>query len=612
VLRRLAALTAVGLALAGIVWGLLFLQGIFVEERDDALEGIAARRGALEQFALKELGSRLRDRLAEARPTIRRAKDDPLLPASSLWLRDRGEQLLPRRAHSLSGTDSSATRLYQALRSGTVTVTEPDSPWGERVALFAELQSGLAAGDRAAIEATVRSILGHRARFVVVSTRDIPFVVAMLDELAERSKPAPKLISLLLREGLAPGQGPLEGVQRALLRQRHRFSQVDIHFLSKRIVRLSQTGGVLFADFEARVDEGPAELLPIEGDLRGPALALGGRWYVEPGGNERAVGVAVELGGLLGEISASMRDRGLIDDEAEVTGEADARAQPLSSVKLAIESPLWAPQLEAVQSRYRLKAWLLVAVAVLSLGVVALAGWVYRRRQRFLQLKGEFVSAVSHELRTPLASIRLMAETIERRTRDNPRVRDYPTRIIKDVDGLALLIENILSFDRLDRGRLTPKAQRVSLASIVQRVDDERDVWSKQKPVEVSVEGLDDAMVNVDPDLIAMVLSNLMRNACQYNSREPVQIALAAAADSDAAAWMLSVSDNGVGIPDEDRARVFDDFYRAKDRTGSAPRGSGLGLAICRKILEAHGGSIEVASTGAGGTTFVLRLPAAG
>ena len=99
------------------------------------------------------------------------------------------------------------------------------------------------------------------------------------------------------------------------------------------------------------------------------------------------------------------------------------------------------------------------------------------------------------------------------------------------------------------------------------------------------------------------MLANLIRNGCQHNERDPVRIRIEGEAGPPAT---LRVSDNGVGIPAGEERRVFGDFYRPAGATRS--RGSGLGLAICRRVVEAHGGRIRVAASGADGTTFEVTL----
>jgi two-component system, OmpR family, sensor histidine kinase SenX3 len=608
---RLSLALGLGLGCIALAWGLFYLHGIFVEERDDALAEVAARRRALEQYAQKELGDRLHRQLGEARATIDAAAEDPLIPAGEMWLWDRGQQLLPRMRRSGTGTDAPATTLHDMLRSGAsgllserAEAEDPGSPWAERLRLYEQLKRALGARDRPAIETAVRSILAHRAGYLIAVTRDIPFVVAMLEELGEKASPRRELLEALLRTGLVSGDARLEGMQRLLLRQRDRFSARDTAFLRERISLLCEAHHILWADFAARVDEPPGELLEMPADLHEPMLLEDGHWYVEPASEARVYGVVANVGAQLDEITSSMRERGMLAGDEEVRGGPRARSAAVAGLGLDIVSPRWERAAAEALGRYRLKAALEVVIAALVFGVMALGVVTYRRRHRFLELKSDFVSAVSHELRTPLASIRLMAETLERRLDGTPKARDYPTRILRDIDALSFLVENILSFNRLSRGRWVPRRERMKFAALFDKLDAERDLWAR-RPAELERHGVDGVEAVVDPDLMQLLFTNLFRNACQYNERDPARIDVTAV-EADAA-LVIAVRDNGVGIPQGDRERVFDDFYRASQ--SSAERGSGLGLAICRKIVEAHGGTIAVFATSPEGTTFELRFP---
>ncbi|HZO13873.1 MAG TPA: HAMP domain-containing sensor histidine kinase [Polyangiaceae bacterium] len=592
------------------------MHGIFLDERDDALAEIAARRRALEQYAHQELEQRLRARLAEARPTLEAAATDPLIPASGLWLVENGVQRLPRTDRPLDGSQKPAEQLYRMLRDGheldalaaKERQDDADSPWAERLDLLAELERGLAANDRNAIEKSVRAILAHRASYVIDATRDIPFTAALLRSLADRARPHKSLMEGLLRDGFSQRTGPRdphdEGLQRALLRHLARFTRPDFEALAEVIVELSRASEVLHADFAARAAESPNAVLPLPDPLVEPMLARG--WYVEPPQGGKVRGVSIDLEPLLSEITAAMREHALIAQTDHVSGVAPSGTVTVASVVLDVESPSWAPANDAVHGRYRLKAALEFVIAALVFGVMILGAVIYRRRHRFLELKSDFVSAVSHELRTPLASIRLMAETLERRAKGVPRARDYATRIVHDIDALSFLVENILSFNRLSRNRWVPKWSRVRLHDIVDKLEQERDIWARRR-AEVEARELDGIELDADADLLALLLTNLARNACQYNEREPAIIVVSA--QSNGGGCVVRVADNGIGIPDGERERVFDDFYRSSEGKKSGERGSGLGLAICRKIMEAHGGTIRVAASSPEGTTFELRFP---
>ena len=116
------------------------------------------------------------------------------------------------------------------------------------------------------------------------------------------------------------------------------------------------------------------------------------------------------------------------------------------------------------------------------------------------------------------------------------------------------------------------------------------------------------APVRVFTRPLRLLFSNLVRNACRYNAREPVKIEIQA--ERRNGALNVRVADNGIGIPAAERENVFKEFYRLKDSTGRGKGGSGLGLAICRKIMDVHQGRIRVEASSPEGTTFALEFPA--
>jgi signal transduction histidine kinase len=265
--------------------------------------------------------------------------------------------------------------------------------------------------------------------------------------------------------------------------------------------------------------------------------------------------------------------------------------------------PLWAAAEADIAQRYGLKTALVAACAALAAAIVVLAGVAQHRKYRFVELKSDFVSTVSHELRTPLASIRLLAESLERRAGHVPEARDYPQRIVQAADGLHFLVENILSFNRIDKGRWAPRPARVRLEELAAGLRQE--LAAQEARVELALAGGEVAL-RVDPQLARLLLSNLARNACTYNQRSPVRLRLSGAHVDGRVEVRLE--DNGLGIPPAEWERVFQDFYRL-ERPEHEVHGSGLGLALCRKIMQVHGGSIRIATSSPEGTTFLLRFP---
>ncbi|HEY0095523.1 MAG TPA: HAMP domain-containing sensor histidine kinase, partial [Archangium sp.] len=279
--------------------------------------------------------------------------------------------------------------------------------------------------------------------------------------------------------------------------------------------------------------------------------------------------------------------------------------QPLESLHLEVAVPQWVAAETAIEQRYGLKTLLVATCGALAVAIVVMAVVAQHGRYRYVELKSDFVATVSHELRTPLASIRLLAETMERKLSKLPEMRDYPERIIQAADGLHFLVENILSFNRIDKGRWQLKPARVKLDELVGMLRSDL-VGNTSVPVQLTAD-VGDVELEVDPSLLRLLLINLARNACAYNRNNPVQLSLRAYPHPGHGCVVL-FGDNGIGIPEAEWENVFGDFYRLVSQ-GPEVHGSGLGLALCRKIMALHGGRISIDHSGPQGTTFSLLFP---
>jgi two-component system, OmpR family, sensor histidine kinase KdpD len=219
------------------------------------------------------------------------------------------------------------------------------------------------------------------------------------------------------------------------------------------------------------------------------------------------------------------------------------------------------------------------------------------------RLRTALLNSVSHDLRTPLASIKASASSLlDHEVRwDDAEREEFLATINTEADRLTRLVHNLLDMSRIEAGALDPRLVESSVAEVVGPVVRRARAASRQR-VEVDVpEELPPVLV--DPVRIDQVLTNLLDNARSYAAASPVQVVARPAGDS----VELRVVDHGPGIPDGERERVFDQFYRLKG--GRRPEGTGMGLAICRGIVEAHGGTLRVETTPGGGASFVLTLP---
>jgi len=388
---------------------------------------------------------------------------------------------------------------------------------------------------------------------------------------------------MLLFEGLSSAQGQrLEALQLRLLRRRTAFSAPDFEFLAQRCLQLSQAAQLPHQAFQERLKDQEQSLPPPE-----PGLHPGG-WFLAQE-EERLWGLRLDLEAQLLSLSERMKVQGLSDPKAQL------RLRSLNPLSLSLDSPIWVQEAQAAQAAYGGKRLLLI-FSLLSLLLLSLFGLLSWRRERsLLSLKAEFVATVSHELRTPLASLQLMAETLERRLKGLPKARDYPSRMLRELEGLSFLVENILSFNRLESGRWRLQIRPLRLENLLRQAEER---LRAQSPLELLWEQGGEAHLKGDPELLLLLLLNLGRNACQYVQRRPLQI------------WVqilegprLRFRDNGPGIPPALRPKLFQAFHR-----GETGRGSGLGLAICRRIMELHGGSIQLMESGPEGSCFELRF----
>lgn len=225
-------------------------------------------------------------------------------------------------------------------------------------------------------------------------------------------------------------------------------------------------------------------------------------------------------------------------------------------------------------------------------------------RSRSLAAMGQFAAMVAHEMRNPLGSIKGAAQYLLQGAQD-PTVQDFLTIVVEEVDGLGRLTTDLLEFAKPS----PPACLTHNLVEIVQsEVAFLKNELAQLGVATVKTElAVTEAWASVDAAQLGRVLRNLLLNAAQAmasvaNTRIDNQITVALA--QDAHDWLLSVEDNGPGLPDSVIERLWEPFFTTK------ARGTGLGLAQVKKTIEAHGGEISAKNVPMGGASFTLRLPA--
>jgi signal transduction histidine kinase len=294
-----------------------------------------------------------------------------------------------------------------------------------------------------------------------------------------------------------------------------------------------------------------------------------------------------------------------------------AAATPLSTAVFPAELPGWRLALyqspsggprEAVRHQVTLFT---VAFGVLLLIIVAGIVMTWRLMQReteMARLKTDFVANVSHDLKTPLSVIRMFGETLEMgRVRSDAQRGEYYRVITREAERLSRLIDNVLDFSRIESGRRRYDIVPAAIEPIVRETLEAFAYPLSQQGFKVDVSiapGVPD--VALDAEAVGQALANLIDNAMKYaGDRRVIRLDVRRRGDEVA----IAVADEGIGIPREEHARIFEKFYRAGSSDTQGRRGSGVGLALVRHVAEAHAGRVTVESEPGQGSCFTLILP---
>ncbi len=224
------------------------------------------------------------------------------------------------------------------------------------------------------------------------------------------------------------------------------------------------------------------------------------------------------------------------------------------------------------------------------------------------QLKDEFVATVSHELRTPLSSINGAIKLINSGVLDaeHGQQKEMLSIIESNTERLLLLVNELLDFDKLEKGKLVLRKQKFLLKALINDCITENQNNAKQLSIKIQLIVCDDLEINADKQRIKQVLTNLISNACKFSlPREVVEITVI----QDKGMVHIAVTDHGLGIPKKYHEKIFEKFIQEDSSNTRKTEGVGLGLSIVKQIVEMHGGTIWFDTADNVGTTFNVRIP---
>jgi two-component system, OmpR family, sensor histidine kinase SenX3 len=227
--------------------------------------------------------------------------------------------------------------------------------------------------------------------------------------------------------------------------------------------------------------------------------------------------------------------------------------------------------------------------------------------RRVEEVRRDFVANTSHELKTPVGALALLAETVEDAADDPDAVRRFAGRMRQEASRLTNLVQDMITLSRIQAAEPVPDPVPVELDAVVAEALDRCRMKASARGIELVSTGAHGLSVMGDEDLLVTALRNLLENAVAY-SPDKTRVDVSTRRVSGHAVE-ISVSDQGIGIPERDLERIFERFYRVDPARSRATGGTGLGLAIVKHVTAAHGGKVTVLSTEGAGSTFTLRIP---
>jgi two-component system sensor histidine kinase SenX3 len=250
---------------------------------------------------------------------------------------------------------------------------------------------------------------------------------------------------------------------------------------------------------------------------------------------------------------------------------------------------------------------LLVRVSLLGEdGFVVILIFDDSEMRRLDSIRRDFVANISHELKTPIGALSILSEAVLGASNDPEAVTRFATRMQAEATRLTDLVQEIINLSRLQDDDPLKRAQHFEVSESIKEAIDQSRLNAESRRVEISFKSNDQFLINGDRDQVTMAIHNLVENAINYS---PDSTRVAIALKDNKGICEISISDQGIGIPEKDLERIFERFYRVDAARSRMTGGTGLGLSIVKHVVTNHGGEVSVWSVEGAGSTFTIRLP---
>ncbi len=272
------------------------------------------------------------------------------------------------------------------------------------------------------------------------------------------------------------------------------------------------------------------------------------------------------------------------------------------------EQFLLSPVYYDLHRSYKRQEWMIMGEAVVFVISLVIGMWFinrgYNNQINSARQRRNFLLSITHELKSPIASIKLVLETVKKRTLPKEKVDKLATSAIQEADRLNTLVNDLLLAAKIETA-YQPVMESLELGEILENVVAKLKVKFPEVQFEVSIPE-EQVLLQGDQLGISSTFINLLENAVKYSSK-PAQIR--ASIQQSKKQIKIEVADQGIGISDAEKKKVFKQFYRVGSEDTRKTKGTGLGLFIVDQIVKAHQGQIDVKDNQPQGTVFIITLP---
>jgi two-component system phosphate regulon sensor histidine kinase PhoR len=272
------------------------------------------------------------------------------------------------------------------------------------------------------------------------------------------------------------------------------------------------------------------------------------------------------------------------------------------------EAFLASPPYQALEKQYTRQEWMIMGEAMVFVVSLVIGLWLinrgYHKEVSAAQQRRNFLLSITHELKSPIASIQLVLETLRKRNLKKELADKLTTNGLVETERLNKLVNDLLLSAKLESA-YQPHMEAIDLADLIEQIV----ARQQDKHAKATIRFIQESPVQPfqgDRTGMTSVVTNLIENAVKYAGATPL---IEASIQQEDQAIILQVADNGLGIPDKEKPKIFEKFYRIGNEDTRKTKGTGLGLYIVKEIVKAHKGQIMVEDNHPQGTRFRITLP---